>query len=331
MKLLIAEDDPVSRTILETRLAQWRYDAVSVADGEAAARVLASDDPPRLVVLDWMMPGKDGVELCREIRARDREPYTYVILLTAKGERSDIIAGLDAGADDYITKPFDAQELRVRLRAGRRILELQDQLIRAREELRERATHDPLTGLLNRGAILEFLKREHARSERDETPLAIVMADLDHFKSINDRYGHAVGDQVLTQVAQAMGRSIRRYDGLGRYGGEEFLLVLPGAPLQGALHQAERMRKRIGSERLLTVAGELGVTASLGVAWWNPEEPTAIEALLRAADEALYEAKRNGRSRVEAADRPRAVAPARAPAQASRGPGLRTAESGGQV
>ena len=227
-----------------------------------------------------MMPGKDGVELCQEIRAREGGPYTYVIMLTAKAERSNIIEGLDAGADDYITKPFDAHELRVRLRAGQRIIELQEELIHAREELRERATYDSLTGILNRGAILDLLSREVARAERDGSALAIVMTDLDHFKKVNDRHGHTVGDRVLERVAQAMQASIRRYDGLGRYGGEEFLLVLPGAQLESACRQAERLRNRVANEQVPTPLGEVGVTTSMGVASWDPDEPCGVETLI---------------------------------------------------
>ena len=299
LRVLIAEDDKVSRRVLEMHLKKWGYETWSACDGDDAARLLKEPDVPRLVVLDWMMPGRDGLSLCREIRARGDEPYTYVIILTAKGGKEDVVEGLDAGADDYITKPFDAQELRVRLRAGHRIIELQDELIRVREELRERATHDPLTGLLNRGAILDFLNRELSRCDRDGTPLSLVMVDIDHFKDINDAHGHPVGDVVLRDLSATMRGSVRRYDGVGRYGGEEFLLVLPGAQSTGASIQAERLRSRIESHPIETDSGVVAVTASVGVATWDASAPVSLDCLLKAADDALYRAKDGGRNRVE--------------------------------
>jgi diguanylate cyclase (GGDEF)-like protein len=301
IRVLVAEDDPISRRILETRLKKWQFEVLAASDGNEASQILRSDNPPRLVVLDWMMPGKDGIQLCRELRKRSDAPYTYVIMLTARGEREDVIQGLDAGADDYICKPFDAQELRVRLRAGSRIVELQDELIRAREELREQATRDSLTGVLNRGAILGFLRGEIARGLRENSLCSIVMVDLDHFKSINDKYGHPTGDDVLKTAAHVMSSSIRPYDAIGRYGGEEFLLVLPGARPDGAVNQAERMRGKVAAAPIATPSGTIHVTASVGVCGWTPDASVGTEGLLQAADHALYRAKRAGRNRVELA------------------------------
>ena len=184
--------------------------------------------PPQMLILDWVMPKIDGVELCRRIRARNRAPYQYILLVTAKDDKQDKISGLEAGADDYLTKPFDRSELHARLRAGRRILALQDDLIQAREGLRFQATHDVLTGNLNRGAILDLLRRELERAVRSQSAAGILLLDLDHFKKINDTYGHLTGDRVLKEVAQRIRGAVRSYDAVGRYGGEEFLVVLPG-------------------------------------------------------------------------------------------------------
>lgn len=299
MKVLIAEDDVVSRRVLEATLVKWGYQVVACVDGSEAWQVLQGGDAPQLVVLDWMMPGMDGVQLCREIRKRAEAPYIYILLLTAKSQRQDIILGLEAGADDYLTKPFDSHELKVRLRAGSRILDLQAELISARDSLRFQATHDTLTGLWNRAAILDILNRELARNRRSGSQLGVVMVDVDHFKTINDTHGHLAGDVVLREIARRMRASMRSYDEIGRYGGEEFLVVAPGCAAPDTLKLAERLRSCIGGEaialagRTITVAGSLGVASSS--AWQEAGE----DWLLRAADAALYLAKQRGRNRVE--------------------------------
>src|SRR3954468_6398891 len=167
MRVLAAEDNPVFQSMLRTMLTKWGYTPIVARDGNEAWRVLESEEAPRLAVLDWMMPGVDGVEICRRLRSLNREPYIYILLLTARTESQDLIEGMDAGADDYLTKPFNAHELRVRIRAGRRILDLQSELLRAREALREQATHDGLTGLLNRTSIMGKLDDELSRSARN--------------------------------------------------------------------------------------------------------------------------------------------------------------------
>jgi PleD family two-component response regulator len=171
LRALLAKDDPVFQHILRRLLLRWGYDVELAEDGPSAWTVLRSEDPPRLAILDWMMPGMDGVEICRNVRALDREPYTYIVLLTGRNESGDLVTGMDAGADDYVTKPFDAHELRVRLRAGSRIVNLQEELLQAREALREQATHDSLTGVLSRASILELLQAEISRGERARQPL----------------------------------------------------------------------------------------------------------------------------------------------------------------
>lgn len=299
MKILIAEDDPRLRSLLGEQLTGWGYDVIAAGDGSEAWRILRSEDAPRLVMLDWMMPELDGVSLCRRIRAELTEPYTYLILLTAQRRDEDLVTGMDAGADDYIVKPFKHNELKVRLRAGRRIIELQDELLAAREILRQKASHDALTCVWNHEEILRILQQELVRAEREGENVGVIMADLDHFKQINDTFGHMAGDAVIRTVAQRMQALIRPYDYVGRYGGEEFLLVLPECCRECATAFAERLRASVGGQRVDTAEGQIPVTLSLGVAASGRTGGWDADALVKAADVALYRAKKNGRNRVE--------------------------------
>jgi diguanylate cyclase (GGDEF)-like protein len=299
MKILVAEDDPACRFLLEQDLLSWGYEVVAAADGDQAWRILTDSHAPRLALLDWRMPGLDGPTLCRKIREELKEPYTYVILLTGQHRNQDLVAGMEAGADDYITKPFRHGELKVRLRAGRRIIELQNELLAARENLREKASHDSLTGVWNHEEILSILRRELARAERDGTRVGVIMADLDHFKEVNDTYGHLAGDSVIRLVARRMLSLVRPYDDIGRYGGEEFLVVLPECRLEYAAAFAERLRLSICRRPLDTAEGMIPLSISLGVAASDPEHTEGTDPLVRAADNALYRAKKLGRNRVE--------------------------------
>jgi diguanylate cyclase (GGDEF)-like protein len=299
MRVLAAEDNPVFQSVLRSMLTKWGYEAVVAHDGNEAWGILQSEDAPRLAILDWMMPGMDGVEVCRRVRAAGREPYQYILLLTARTESQDLVDGMDAGADDYLTKPFIAQELRARLRAGRRILDLQEELVLAREALREQATHDGLTGLLNREAVLQVLDNEADRASREGHPLSLLIADFDHFKLVNDTHGHLAGDAVLREGARRMKSVIRRYDAVGRYGGEEFLVVLPGCDPACAHAQAERLREAIASEPFPVVGASLHVTCCVGVSCRVKPAISQVDALIHEADLALYMAKNRGRDRVE--------------------------------
>jgi two-component system cell cycle response regulator len=301
VKVLIAEDDLVSRRLLEAMLTKWGYEVTITRDGVEAWEVLQGATPPSLAILDWMMPGIDGVEVCRKVRQRGQEPYIYLLLLTTKGRKENIIEGLDAGADDYLTKPFDPHELQVRLRTGQRIVTLQAEIIEAREALRIQATHDALTEVWNRGAIIEMLDSELARSRRDALPVAVAMVDLDHFKRINDTYGHVIGDTVLCEAASRMRALLRPYDAIGRYGGEEFLVVLPACTSEDAFRLAERLRLGISQEPIISTGGSIEITSSLGVATGEPTAILDAMALIQAADTALYRAKAGGRNRVEIA------------------------------
>lgn len=307
---LIAEDDPIFRRILESWFKRWDYTVTAVDNGLAAWEVLQREDAPQLAILDWMMPGMDGIELCRRIRNLEQGPYRYVLLLTAKDDKHDVVQGLEAGADDYLTKPFDVDELPARVRAGKRILDLQAALIKAHNALQFEAAHDPLTALWNRGAIMGFLKGELERCRRSNGSVGVIMADIDHFKKINDTYGHQVGDVVLREASRRLNTTLRSYDSVGRYGGEEFLIIVPGCDVLNLLVTAERLRHCIADQTVDTGVGPVPVTLSLGAvaAQTFGLEPIDGEALLHAADEALYVAKANGRNRVEVAPAWQAVA-----------------------
>lgn len=302
MKVLVADDEPMSRRLIEASLKRWQYEVVVAEDGYQAFDILQQPDAPKLAVLDWLMPRMDGLEVCRKIREKQGEPYRYIVLLTGKQQRSDVIEGLDAGADDYVIKPFEPDELRVRLRTGKRILFLQDQLISAREALREQATHDSLTGLYNRAAILEILESELSRQQRHGGSLGLVLLDLDRFKQINDVHGHLAGDAVLREAAKAMRLISRPYDAVGRLGGEEFVIVLPGCDRTNAVSHAERMRMAIANITIPSTSGQVTVTASAGVTIATPDLKTDALRMLRASDVALYRAKDAGRNTVVFAD-----------------------------
>ena len=301
--VLIAEDDPIFRRILHRWLEQWNYEVVAVDNGLEAWNVLQREKSPPLLILDWMMPGLDGVEVCRKVRQLDPGPYRYILLLTAKDDKHDVVEGLEAGADDYLTKPFDVNELRARVRAGQRIIELQDALLRAQDALQFQAAHDPLTALWNRGSILDLLQKELQRGQRTGEPLGIMMLDLDHFKHINDSHGHLAGDAVLREASRRMVAAVRTYDFVGRYGGEEFVVVVPCCDMPALQVIAERVRSSFASVPVETSAGPVPVTLSIGLASASADQAApSSEELLRAADIALYRAKANGRNRVEIAD-----------------------------
>jgi len=301
MKILVADDDPVSRRMLESMLTKWGYEVAVAHDGNEAWQALETSDAPQLVILDWMMPGMDGIEVCKKVRQKGDARYIYVMLLTAKNQKKDIIEGLSSGADDYLTKPFDPHELKFRLRAGRRIINLLEDLAAARDLLLAKATHDPLTGLWNRSEIINTLEREISRAKRDSIPVCVIMADLDLFKHINDTYGHMAGDSVLKEVAKRLFSSLRHYDSLARFGGEEFLVVLPECNGANGVQVAERMRASIAKEPIDTPEGMIPITVSMGVASSSDLGDFNPETLVKAADAAMYKAKKAGRDRVELA------------------------------
>jgi two-component system, cell cycle response regulator len=300
-KILLAEDSPVYRHLISGHLKEWGFDLQIAKDGAAAWKLLQAPDAPRLALLDWVLPKIEGVELCRRIRnAQALSDYTYIVLLTGKDAKNDLLEGMRAGADDYLAKPFHPPELKARLLAGKRILDLQGELVSARESLRVAATYDFLTGLLNRGEIVAWLDRELVRAKRETSPVGVILADIDHFKNVNDSHGHSAGDAVLKEVARRLKSDLRVYDGAGRYGGEEFVLILPGCDRATTVRRAEEIRRLVSSTGVMSPKGIERVTVSMGVTCAAGDRNTNVEALLNEADLALYRAKENGRNRVEA-------------------------------
>ncbi len=299
MRILIADDDHLARRVLRAALVSMGHEIIEAEDGAGAITALSGPQAPSFAILDWMMPEVDGLEVCRTIRQQEGR-YIYTILLTARDGPEAMVEGLDAGADDFLAKPFNLNELRARLRAGERVVALQDDLLRSQEAFKYEAEHDRLTGLWNRGRILDELARELRRRRREHGSLAIVLADVDHFKRINDSHGHIIGDTVLSNIAQRILGTLRASDAVGRYGGEEFLLVLPRADLDGGRDVAERVRAAVASPPLIDSLATLGVTLSLGVACSDRSGADAA-GLVEAADRALYRAKAQGRNRVEVA------------------------------
>src|SRR4051794_35912923 len=295
MKVLSADDSATSRALLRSVLTGLGYEVVTAKDGGEAWEILSQPDAPSLVILDWVMPVMTGPEVCHNVRETLREPYTYILLLTGKGSKGETVEGLGAGADDYVVKPFDEHELQVRLRVGQRIIDLQMDLLRAREELRERANKDLLTMLPNRHAVFAELERELSRCHRDHRTVGIILLDIDKFKKINDTYGHFAGDAVLRETAARLRGNMRPYDHVGRYGGEEFLVVLPNCDLEQAAHQAERMRAKLNGSGMIVDGAEMQVSASFGVTVSDGSERSP-DLFVRVADEALYKAKASGRN-----------------------------------
>ncbi|MCU0755803.1 MAG: diguanylate cyclase [Xanthomonadales bacterium] len=308
MRILIADDDLTSRLLLSGVLRRHGYEVVETRDGSAALAAMQAADAPRLAILDWVMPGLDGLEVLQRLRAEVSERPPYIIMLTARGGKADVIQGLDAGANDYLSKPFDPGELRARIEVGRRMVEIQDALLESREKLAYQASHDILTGLLNRGAILAALGRAVVDlsaapvEPASRVPLCLAMVDIDRFKAINDRHGHQTGDEVLAGLAAMLQAGAAGLPGaswsVGRLGGEEFLLVgrLP-APETAALQAGfEALRAQVAAGPIATRSGPISITVSIGVACADGDQ--AADALLSRADRALYTAKGAGRNQV---------------------------------
>ena len=308
MKKLIAQEDELSRSLLRTTVGYWGNEVVVTSDGIGAWEELGKPGGPRLAILEKKLAGLDGMEICRNVRARPGENYIYLFLATAQGHAQEITEGMQAGADVFLTKPLNADELMVRLRIGKRFLEMEDELHKAHGAIRYQTTHDPLTGLVNRPAVIDALKRELARARREGSPIGILLAEVDHLKEVNDMHGHAAGDAVLREAARRIRSMVRPYDTVGRYGGEEFLVIVPGCDDKSSLSQGERLRAAAAGESMdvsewgsysSAKEGKFRVTLSLGVA--TADRANEAEPLLRAAESALARAKQAGHDRVELA------------------------------
>lgn len=298
MKIVIAEDNRFFRRLLEVNLTQWGHEVVQCEDGEAAWELLSMEDSPKLAILDWEMPKMQGVDICRELRKLKDKPYVYIILLTAKSRKDDLVEGMTAGADDYITKPFEPLELEVRLRAATRIVKLQEDLLAAWKAEEVRAKEDSLTGLWNHSSIIQILSQELDRSSRNGTSLGIIMADIDNFKRINDSYGHLEGDRVLRRISEVLKSNLRTYDSVGRFGGEEFLIVLPSCDIRHTEYLAERLLRSVARDKALMIGEGETLTLSLGASCVRGHTGGTAKSAIKMADDALYEAKRSGRNRV---------------------------------
>jgi two-component system, cell cycle response regulator len=298
--ILLAEDDPVTRMLMTRFLKKAGYEVDAVANGCEALDKMTKRYYPMLVT-DWEMPELDGIALCKAVRNMHLDGYVYALLLTARDSKEHIIAGLEAGADDYLIKPVHEPELIARLNAGRRILNLEHSLRAANQRNRILSITDALTGTFNRRYLMEQLPRELERCRRYAYPLSVLMCDVDHFKEINDARGHAAGDEVLQQFAARVQKPIRsNSDWVARYGGEEFLIVLPETAHEGAVNVAEKIRTLISSTPFTTRVGDAVVTASFGVASTGPGGPDTalqVDELIRTADECMYRSKQGGRDR----------------------------------
>ena len=296
MKVLIAEDDSVVRRAIEIVLRKRGYEVVMAENGRKAWEAL-DDREIRLAILDRMMPEMTGIEVCEKIRQRGGE-YLYVIILSAQDSETDIVSGLDAGADDYVTKPFSQKELQARLRAGERIVRLETELLVAQQKIETMATEDELTSLWNRRAIIQRLKEELARARREGLPIAVGMVDVDHFKSVNDTLGHGAGDRVLIEVARRMAAASRSYDSVGRYGGDEFLLIFANTSREQAAEIGRRMCENVRQAPIDAGNKAVNVSITLGVATISETDESSAEELIHVADCALYDAKERGRDQM---------------------------------
>jgi diguanylate cyclase (GGDEF)-like protein len=301
MRILVAEDDPVSLRLLQACLVEWGYKVTSVTDGQKALEVFQGRKAPRPAILNWIMPGMNGIDICREIKKRTRKPYTYILMLTAKAKEQDVVEGLQSGADDYLSKPCNPHELRARLRAGRRILDLREQLLSAYRLIEAQMTVDPLTGVWSRTVILDILKRQLTLSSESDSPMSLVVANIDHIHDINATFGPLAGDTVLREVGRRFRAALRPPDSIGRSEAGEFVIVLPRCDAPTAASLAEKFRARVDRRAVDTSEGMVPVTVSLGVMVAPSGKALELDAAWRLAAGAVSRAKANGRNRVEIA------------------------------
>jgi len=303
MKILIVEDESISRIVLARTLEKNKYEVLKAKDGQEGWEIFKKEkDDIYIVILDWIMPKINGLKLCSMIKNATLSHYVYIIFLTSKRDIKDIVKGLEAGADDYLTKPFDRKELLARVNVGLRIIKLESALKEANEKLHILAITDSLTEILNRRAVIDSLIKEISRSGRERKPLCIAMLDIDHFKAINDTYGHVAGDKVLVEVVTRAKAGLRPYDIIGRFGGEEFVIGIVNTDQEKSIEITERIRKNICEMPFRVGRKNLNVSVSIGLTNITPPEiidPTGVlDEMIKIADDALYEAKEMGRNKV---------------------------------
>src|SRR5262245_28867446 len=302
MRVLLADSDPDRLRQLEGWLRKWGYDVTPSRNGVDAWSKLESERVPIVAILAWRMEGMLGIDVCRRLRLHPDLPTAYVMLLVDARGQEDLYDGLNAGADDFLLAPLDPFEMRARIRTGARIVETELALKASQDALRVQSTRDGVTGSWNHASILDLLDKERERARRKSGSVGVVLADLDEFRKVNETLGHPVGDEVLREAARRMNSSVRPYDAVGRYGGEEFLIVLPGSDGLGALTVAERIREAFARRPVHTSAGPVPLTLSLGVAAEGGEIAGDTSSLLRAADSALKRAQQTGKNRAALAD-----------------------------
>ena len=301
MKILLADDEPIARTMLEHWVTGWGYEVVSAKDGQSALAVLETDPGVRLAVVDWVMPGLDGIEVCRRVRQRRGSPYVYFLLLSARDDKQDLNRAFECGADDYLVKPCNSFELCMRLRAGARVISLEDQVAVAHKELEALAMRDLVSGALARGALLELLSRELARSERGNESVALVVANIDQFVDLTQAQPEGTEEQLIREAAARFRGVVRKYDLLGSLGPGQFALVLPQCEAERAVEVAARLQFALSSTPVTVGAENARVTASYGIAATGQRPGARMEQLLRAASHAVQLARRDGRNRVRVA------------------------------
>jgi two-component system, cell cycle response regulator len=297
VKILLLEDSDVYCYLLCSLLTEWGYSVEAVRDAESALPIVSATEGPMVLLIDWELPGMSGLDFLCKVRELDLKHYAYAIVLTARSDKADLVRALDAGADDYLAKPFNDLELQARVRVAVRTLDIQEKLVLANQKLECLAAQDPLTDLLNRRALAIAFQRERVRARRKQSPITLVMCDIDHFKQVNDEHGHAIGDEVIKLVARALKDSSRGSDLVARMGGDEFLLVLSGSDVSGGVALVERVQQNLQGRKEL---GQVSISISFGIAGMDVEqsEQVAIEI----ADAALYGAKVEGRNRYHVAE-----------------------------
>ncbi|MFT6552460.1 MAG: diguanylate cyclase (GGDEF)-like protein [Zhongshania marina] len=292
MDVLIVDDDAITRFALSAAVEEWGFVPVLAENADQALKTLATETTPHLLIIDWSMPGMSGPDLCKTIRKREDGQFFYILMLTGKEGNEAIIEAMEAGADDFLSKPFDHRVLKVRIAAGSRIVRLE-------QTLNQLASRDALTQCWNRRMIDELFANSIAESTRKRSKFSVMVLDIDHFKRVNDTFGHSGGDAALKHVVNILNTNLREYDQVGRYGGEEFVILLPATDRNEAWGVAERIRSAIQFQpTILNDDLKIELTVSIGIAEFDRSRDANQSAFFERADKALYTAKQTGRNRI---------------------------------